>query len=63
MLLHAICSHTDTHATHTQDASGSFERLVEVMDAEGASGWSLLRELLKGEVSALQLSQHPFVNS
>jgi len=46
-----------------EDASGSFARFVAFMDegGEAQGGWSLLRALLAGDASALQLSQHPFL--
>jgi len=46
----------------TQDSEGNYERLVEVLDVDDGAGWGFLSMLLRGEASALQLSQHRFLS-
>ena len=57
-----MCDMHATHSTHTQDSDGNFERVVEVLDEDDGAGWDFLSALLRGEASALQLSQHPFLS-
>lgn len=45
-----------------EDSEGNFDRMVQVLDEGEGEGWNFLSALLRGDASALQLSQHPFLS-